>query len=37
MALQTILIDLPSDILLTLNESQQELKQRIKFSLALQL
>ena len=37
MALQTINIDLPSDILLTLNESEQELKKRIKFSLAIQL
>ena len=37
MALQTINIDLPSDILLTLNESEKELKDRIKFSLALQL
>lgn len=37
MALQTIQIDLPSDILLTLNESEYELKKRIKGSLALQL
>lgn len=37
MALQIINIDLPSDILLTLNESEQELRKRIKFSLALQL
>jgi len=37
MNLQTINIDLPSDILLTLNESEKELKKRIKFSLALQL
>lgn len=37
MALQTINIELPSDILLTLNESEKELKERIKFSLALQL
>lgn len=37
MALQTIHIDLPSDILLTLNESEYELKKRIKISLALQL
>ncbi len=36
MTLQTISIDLPSDILLTLNESEKELKQRIKFSLAVQ-
>lgn len=37
MALQTIKIDLPSDILLTLNESENELKKRIKISLAIQL
>ena len=37
MTSQTINIDLPSDILLTLNESEIELKKRIKFSLALQL
>lgn len=37
MTLQTIIIDLPSDILLTLNESEDDLKKRIKFSLALQL
>ncbi|MFT4758347.1 MAG: putative HTH domain antitoxin [Paraglaciecola sp.] len=37
MTLQTINIDLPSDIFLTLNESEKELKQRIKFSLAIQL
>jgi len=37
MALQTIKIDLPSDILLTLNESESELKKRIKNSLAIQL
>lgn len=37
MTFQTINIDLPSDILLTLNESEKELKQRIKISLALQL
>ena len=37
MVLQTIKIDFPSDILLTLNESEQELKHRIKFSLAVQL
>ncbi len=37
MTSQTINIDLPADILLTLNESEQELKKRIKFSLALQL
>ncbi len=37
MTFQSINIDLPSDILLTLNESEKELKKRIKFSLALQL
>ncbi len=37
MALQTINIDLPADILLTLNESEKELKNRLKFSLALHL
>ena len=37
MTLQTINIDLPADILLTLNESENELKTRIKVSLAVQL
>lgn len=37
MTLQKIDIDLPSDILLTINESEKELKQRIKTSLAVQL
>lgn len=37
MNLQTIKIELPSDILLTLNESEEELKKRIKISLAIQL
>ncbi|MFZ2898235.1 MAG: UPF0175 family protein [Saprospiraceae bacterium] len=37
MTSQTIKIELPSDILLTLNETETELKKRIKFSLALQL
>jgi len=37
MTLHTINIDLPSDILLTLNESEEELKKRIKISLAIQL
>ena len=37
MKMQTISIDLPSDILLTLNESEQELKKDIKLSLAIQL
>lgn len=34
---QEIKIDLPSDILLTLNESENELKQNIKISLAIRL
>ena len=34
---QTITIDLPSDILLTLNENENELKQDIRFSLAIRL
>lgn len=37
MTSQTINIDFPADILLTLNESEQELKKRIKISLAVQL
>ncbi|WP_373514228.1 UPF0175 family protein [Persicitalea sp.] len=37
MTSQTISIDLPSDILLTLNESENELRRRIKVSLAIQL
>lgn len=37
MTVQSISIDLPSDILLTLNESEQELKSRIKLYLAIQL
>lgn len=37
MTLQKILIDLPSDILLTLNESETELKKLIKSSFAIQL
>ncbi|MFK7971638.1 MAG: UPF0175 family protein [Bacteroidia bacterium] len=37
MSAQTISIDFPSDILLTINESEQELKKRIKLSLAIQL
>jgi|GEM_PF-1096921 len=37
MALQNFAIDLPSDILLTLNLSEKELKQRIKYALAIQL
>jgi len=34
---QTISIDFPNDILLALNESEQELKQRVKIVLAIQL
>ena len=34
---QTINVDLPADILLTLNETEQELITRIKCSLAIQL
>lgn len=34
---QTITIDFPSDILLALNETEAELKQRIKTSLAMRL
>jgi len=37
MGIQKISIDLPSDILLTLNETEQELIKRIKISLAVQL
>ena len=37
MTSHTINIDLPSDILLTINESEKELKNRIKISLAIQL
>ena len=37
MSVQTIHIELPADILLTLNENEQELKQRIKQALAVQL
>ena len=37
MTIQAINIDLPSDILLTLNESEEELKKRIKISLATHL
>ena len=37
MNVKSINIELPSDILLTLNESEQELKKRIKLSLAIQL
>ena len=34
---QTISIDFPSDVLLALNESENELKQNIKISLAIRL
>lgn len=34
---QTITVDFPSDILLTLNENENELKQNIKLSLAIRL
>lgn len=34
---QEIKIDLPADILLTLNETENELKQNIKISLAIRL
>ena len=34
---QTISIDFPNDILLALNESEKELKDRIKLILAIQL
>lgn len=37
MTLQTIDIDLPKDILLTLNASEKELKKHIKISFATQL
>lgn len=34
---QSITIDFPGDILLTLNESEGDLKKRIKLALAIQL
>lgn len=34
---QTITLDFPSDILLTLNENENELKKDIKLSLAIRL
>ncbi|WP_373518937.1 UPF0175 family protein [Pricia sp.] len=37
MNLQTISIDFPNDILLALNETEKELKERIKLTLAIQL
>lgn len=37
MGSQTISIDFPNDILLALNESEVDLKKRIKIALAIQL
>ncbi|UZO79646.1 UPF0175 family protein [Aquimarina sp. ERC-38] len=37
MNVQTISIDFPNDILLALNESEKDLKDRIKIILAIQL
>jgi predicted HTH domain antitoxin len=37
MSVQTISIDLPSDILLAINETEQELISRLKVSLAILL
>jgi predicted HTH domain antitoxin len=37
MSSQTISIEFPNDILLALNESESELKDRIKLTLAIQL
>ena len=37
MNMQTISVDFPSDILLTLNENENELKQDIKLSFAIRL
>lgn len=37
MSTQTISIDFPNDILLALNESENDLKKRIKITLAIQL
>ena len=37
MSIQTISIDIPNDILLALNESENDLKKRIKITLAIQL
>jgi predicted HTH domain antitoxin len=34
---QTITVDFPNDILLALNESENDLKERIKIMLAIQL
>lgn len=37
MSIQTISLDFPNDILLALNESENDLKKRIKIILAIQL
>ncbi|HET8809201.1 MAG TPA: UPF0175 family protein [Flavobacteriaceae bacterium] len=37
MSTQTISVDFPNDILLALNESENDLKKRIKIILAIQL
>lgn len=37
MSVQTISVDFPNDILLALNESENDLKNRIKLTLAIQL
>lgn len=37
MDVQTISVDFPNDILLALNESENDLKKRIKVTLAIQL
>lgn len=37
MSIQTISVDFPKDILLALNESEDDLKKRIKIILAIQL
>lgn len=37
MTVQTISIEIPSDLLVSLNETEQELKERIKVALAIQL
>ena len=37
MSTQTISVDFPNDILLALNESENDLKKRIKITLAIQL
>jgi predicted HTH domain antitoxin len=37
MNVQTVSIDFPNDILLAINESESELKKRIKLLLAIQL